>query len=138
MNRCTSLTQVRIRRADNSLTLGALLAIAYICACATGPQPRKVAAGDLFCERDADCEVVDSDFIGGDCCHTRTEPYAISRAAAERHEARWMANCKGRMCTMECRRIKVTDPADWDAVCSSHICKRRSVKLFPSIKSSCR
>ncbi len=138
MNRCTSRRQVRTHRAESGLYLCALLAIAYTCACATGPQPRKVSPGDLVCKIDADCVVVDSDFIGGGCCQTHTEPYAISRAAAERHEARWNANCHDTMCTMECNVVELTDRADWAAVCSGHVCERRPVKFFPSPKSSCR
>jgi len=119
--------------------LAVLLVVAYTytCACATGPEPRRVPADDLFCARDADCEIVATDVVGEGCCHTHTEPYAISRAAAERHQVRMDTMCGRAVCTMECRYIEVTELEDWAAVCSGHVCKRRSTKPFPSAKPSC-
>jgi hypothetical protein len=119
------------------VVLSALLAIGHICSCATGPKPRVAASDDLFCETDADCEIVGYDIVGGACCSIVTEPRAICRAAADRYRARWAAACTGAVCTLDCAEVEVTMPEDWVAVCSGHACERRAAKFLPSPKSLC-
>ena len=118
------------------LKISILLALAYTCTCATGPEPRPVPAYELLCHDDADCEIVTTD-VGEACCYSNTEPYAISRAAAERHRVRTKIKCAQARCTAECQEIMVTRSEDWVAVCSGHACKRRSTKFFPSPEPSC-
>jgi len=120
------------------LRLFALLAVTSTCASVTAPRPRTVPSGDLFCDRDADCVIVGDDVVSEGCCHNGTEPFAISRAAEERHRARRDIGCGHMSCTMECQEIRVTSTEDWVAVCSRHECRRSAKKPFPSPGPSCR
>ena len=131
-------------RVGRGPVLRVLVVFAALCSCATG-QPRdglapphegKLPPTDLFCERDDDCEILDTSF--DECCFSgETEPFAISHAAVKRYQARRKYECAGAICTEEgvsgccCTKLK-----DWIAVCVGHICKRRS-KLFDLPKAFC-
>ena len=132
------------------LTLRRLVVLAALCSCGTSQvrveEPKgflaepKVLAEDLRCDRDADCEIVDHD-VYGECCVAgeESEPYAISRAAVERHGARQRVECGGVQCPpTDYESVgRRTSYWDWQAVCCGHVCKRRAVEWGSSKKGNC-
>ena len=113
--------------------LCALLAVVvFPWSCATGPTPMTAQGEDGSCDNDGDCQIVDYDVELVSCCGgTPLEPYAVSKAAVERHIMRRNAKCTDAVCTM-IRRVccSCTKKRDWIAVCSRHVCQRRSVSFF--------
>jgi hypothetical protein len=116
-----------------------LLAILTAVSCATGRVPHAEPIPlptDLYCESDDDCEVLDHS-VYGDCCWGgwQTEPYAISRAAEERHRTELATKCADAVCDEPLMgyprgRLCRTGLDEWTPVCSGHVCKRRSIHLF--------
>jgi hypothetical protein len=85
---------------------------------------------------DTDCEIVDGDVVAEVCCGSCSEPYAISKVAAERHVRRAQAKCADTPCLAWRRLCCNTRRSDWKAVCSDHVCERRSATFF-SPKPQC-
>ncbi len=120
------------------------VAIISLCACA-GRQvaqkedgaKKKIESppGDLFCDRDADCEISTTDLVKCDM-YVGTEPYAISRAALVRHRARLQAECSRGWNPVGYKRCG-TVASDWIAVCVGHACERHPAKPGEKPKSSC-
>jgi hypothetical protein len=119
-----------------------ILATAGSCAGRVPQEEPRVLPADLYCDDDDDCEIVDyrmSDY----CClgGGESEPYAVSRASIERHQALQAANCADVGCPDDpligyrkppfCR----TQTDEWIAVCAGHLCKRRSIHLLLSPKT---
>jgi hypothetical protein len=112
--------------------------LVLICSCATGrtadhvPQPAVPPPDYLVCNRDADCEIAQV-HCGADS--EPSEPYAISRAASERLKP-WS----------DCEPVEIeilylgpchTNPEDWTAACSGHVCKRQKAHFFSSPEVHC-
>jgi hypothetical protein len=119
--------------------------VAVASSCGTGRVPRpepKPMAADLYCDRDDECEILD--WVGGGCCAGggEAEPYAISRVAVERHQVEHTVSCKDVDCGDDPlilhRREPVcrTELGEWIAVCSGHVCRRRSIHLFLPAKTT--
>ena len=115
-----------------------ILGVIWLCSCATEwaaehlPQPPVLPPEHLLCDRDADCEIV-QDECGYDS--GPGEPYAISHAASARlgHSR----NCEPIEIDILYAGPCHTEPQDWTAVCSSHVCKRRKVHFFTSPEVHC-
>ena len=115
-----------------------LVAVAITFSCASGPEWKPAPVEDLYCEGDADCELVMSPLIREKCCGRCPEPYAISRVAADRHRANMASKCGEEVaCTDEAYRCCNTKFTDWTAVCSHHACERRSTKFFGAPERTC-
>jgi len=91
---------------------------------------------DLFCDRDADCEISIKDKDLKRCRYLGVEPYAISRAAMKRLQARIELECPNEWNPVGYWRCG-TVATDWIAVCDSHVCERRPAKVGSLPKSSC-
>ena len=131
--------------ADRRHWVWLLTIVAVGSSCATGRVPRpepKPMAADLYCDRDDECEILD--WVGGGCCAGRgeSEPYTISRVAVERHQVEDAARCKDVDCgdepliRYEREPVCRTELGEWIAVCSGHVCKKRSIHLFLPAKTT--
>jgi hypothetical protein len=114
-----------------------LLVFVAVCSCATGKVAEEKASppDDLFCDRDDDCEILDIEF---DRPRDHREPYAISRAGAERRKARHKDTCANGACEpvgypMRC----FFDVDHWIAICSRHVCERRPAEHRTTAKYVC-
>jgi hypothetical protein len=153
-----SATEEMMTRGQNTLTLcdalklgiyrtpgpWALVAFIALCSCAgrqvatkqeTSRTKTESPPGDLFCDRDADCEISTTHLTKCDR-YLGTEPYAISRAAMARHRVRLDAECTGGWNPSEYIRCG-TMASDWIAVCIGHVCERHSARMGQKPKSSC-
>jgi hypothetical protein len=118
----------------------ALTGLLWLCSCATSeiretPSPRTLPPEDLVCDQDSDCGIVSTSSVDSCRPDPPVEPYAISHAAAHRHRTELICKDKDPMDRLlgGCH----TDPEDWLAVCSSHLCKRRKVHFFSSPEVHC-
>ena len=125
-----------VRRGLLVASIWTLCAGAIPCSCAQASMPEKQTSlspekqsappNDLYCDRDADCLVLNRD-LKRCCWGCPGRPYPISRSAVQRYEARLQATCDGcypvgYMC------VKNRDPADFVAVCVRHACEIREIK----------
>jgi hypothetical protein len=107
--------------------LGALVWLlvisATLCNCGTAKVADKKndPSGDLICERDTDCTVLNYDFH--ECCAypPGREPFAISRIAVERYRE---SKCQDG-CTLEEGAGHIHPSLEgWTAACVHHLCER--------------
>jgi hypothetical protein len=104
-----------------------LLIIVVMCSCGTTKVADKSEppAGDLVCERDADCTMLNYDFH--QCCGfpPGREPFAISRSAVERFRK---SECQGGCTADEQGWHRRPSLEGWTAVCIHNTCESRSSK----------
>lgn len=108
-----------------------LLGGLWLCSCATANTLPEPPVSELLCDRNADCEIVDGPLHS--CNHgVQYEPYAISRLALT-------PDTTPLLCTENLYESTSchTNLADWIAVCSNHICKRRRAHFFSWPKVHC-
>ena len=102
--------------------------------------PRTLPLADLACRSDSDCEIstYNLDNCRGD---PDEEPYPVSREALQRYVdlAHTRPAPEGHSCDTEewDRGGCATSLADWVAVCSDHICRKRKAHFFSSPKVHC-
>ena len=113
-----------------------LLSVLTLLSACAEEQVRWAAPEDLVCNRDTDCQIVQGGIAECDAPFARDAnvPYAMSRAAIKRH-ARNHDGCSvgggpALLCDYDLR--------EWAAVCSDHVCERRSAHFFSSPKIHCR
>ena len=112
----------------------ALLVVA--CSCATEQYTRWVSPSDLVCVRDEDCIIWQGDVMCSDHGDDPV-PYAISRAAVA--ESRRELKKRGDRCIILDRDFSCRmEPSEWKAVCSDHVCERRSALWFRDPKTHYR
>ena len=109
--------------------------LASLCSCATEQYLRWVSPDDLVCNRDDDCQIVQGDVVS---CpdDDDDQPYAISRTALSGHQGE--SRRRRERCTVNLsQKLCTYDPSEWKAVCSDHLCERRSARWFSEPKPHC-